>query len=174
MHGGGRGLAGRGPHGPQSGHRARSGHRPCLIPERAGWAVLAMDPQIRQLRPGLPHPQRGLCGGPRAIAPAVGHLEFSRMCGHVAAHRLLGDEQAVGDLPVGETLGQEFGYLRSRAVRPVDVPGCRSHEAWQDLVLVSRPSGWSGGAGVGTRRSLGVEGQRGWAWPNLRWPAHPP
>ena len=49
--------------------------------------------------------------GYRAGLAAVGHLELGKDVRHVDAHRLLGDEQALGDPPVGQALGQEFEYL---------------------------------------------------------------
>jgi hypothetical protein len=49
--------------------------------------------------------------GYRAGLAAVGHLELSEDVRHVDARRLFGDEQAPGDPPVGEALGQEFEYL---------------------------------------------------------------
>jgi hypothetical protein len=63
---------------------------------------------------GVTPPSAGALPWPRAIAPAfaaVGHLKLFKDVRHVDAHRLLGDEQARGDPPVGEALGQEFEDL---------------------------------------------------------------
>ena len=49
--------------------------------------------------------------GYRAGFAAVGHLELGEDVCHVDARRFLGDEQGLGDPPVGEALGQEFEYL---------------------------------------------------------------
>jgi hypothetical protein len=61
-----------------------------------------------------------VAAGYRAGFAAVGHLELLEDVRHVDAHRLLGDEQAVGDPPVGEALGEEFedlAFARGQAGR---------------------------------------------------------
>ena len=73
-------------------------------------------------------PSAGALPWPRAIAPgfaAVGHLELFQDVRHVDAHRLLGDEQAVGDPPVGEALGRG---VRGPGVRTR--PGRSMSRAW--------------------------------------------
>jgi hypothetical protein len=51
-----------------------------------------------------------MAAGYRAGFAAVGHLELGQDVRHVDAHRLLGDEQGLGDPPLGAALGQEFEY----------------------------------------------------------------
>ena len=52
-----------------------------------------------------------MAAGYRARLAAVGHLKLFEDVRHVDAHRLLSDEQARGDPPVGEALGQELEDL---------------------------------------------------------------